>query len=94
MDTISKQFSGYNNGYQFWQDNEATYGFEEAFRICGRYLEMQMKQELSQGEREFCRGVYADMHEAATYRYKELPARLVYPYDFKTASDRAEVDYY
>jgi len=53
---------------------------------------MQSRSELSANEKQFCRGIFAAMYEAAAGTIN--PRKLVYPYDFKTANNRSEVPYY
>jgi hypothetical protein len=88
MDSINKPFSGYANGTDAWRDNVLSYGIDEAITINRRYLDMQLKFEVSDDEKQFCREIFAAMYEATAN--KVVPAKLVYPYDFKTANDRWE----
>ena len=92
MDLNNKPNNGYNSGYDFWRDNALLYGADEAIGICSRYLDMQVKSELSDDERQFCREVFAAVYEATAS--KVVPHKLVYPYDFKTANDRMETSYF
>ena len=92
MDSTSKPFSGHDTSYDFWRDNAASYGIDEAVIICNRYLDMNLKREHSDDESRFCREIFAAMYEATAD--KVIPGRLVYPYDFKIASDRWETSYY
>ena len=92
MNTISKPFNGYDTGADFWQDNAVSYGNDEAVIICSNYLDMNLKREHSDDERQFCREIFAAMYEATMGIV--IPAKLVYPYDFKTANDRKETSYY
>jgi len=88
MDSNNKPINGYNSGADFWRDNAVSYGTDEAVVICSRYLDMDMRRELSDDERRFCREIFAAMYEDMA---KEIVlAKLVYPYDLKTANDRAE----
>lgn len=88
-----KPFDGYNSGMEFWRDNAASYGTDEAAAICTRYFQTHLKRKLSKDERQFCREVFAAMYEALAD--KIIPSRLVYPYDFKTAADeRWESSFY
>jgi hypothetical protein len=82
----------YADGAHFWRDTAASHGLEEAFGICGRYLEMQMKLEHSKDERQFCREMFAAMHEASVQAAD--PAKIVYPYPFEKADEREEVSHY
>ena len=92
MDTYSKPFSDYSSGTDFWHDNAVSHGIDESIIICGNYLDMNLKRELSDDERQFCRELFAAMYEAAAGNV--VPSKLVYPYDFKTANGRAETSCY
>ena len=82
----------YETGAEFFNSVSASHGTEEALVLCGRYLETQMKLEQPDAEKQFCRELFAAMHEAAVERTD--PAKLVYPYDFQKANDRVETSYY
>ena len=84
--------AGYKSGADFFRDTAVSHGTGEALSICGRYLETQMKIEQPNDEKQFCRELFAAMHEAAAERTD--PAKLVYPYDFEKANDRVETSYY
>lgn len=92
IDANNKQFNNYNTEADFWRDNAVIYGTNEAIIICGNYLDTQLKDELSDDEKQFCREIFAAMYESTAD--KVFAAKLVYPYDFKTANDRAETSYY
>ena len=92
MDTNSKPFSGYDTGYDFWRDNAVSYGIDEAIIISNNYLDMNLKSEHSDDERQFCREIFAAVYEATVDR--DDPTKIVYPYDFKEANERGEVDDY
>jgi hypothetical protein len=87
-----KPFNRYDTGTDFWRDNVAKYGIDEAVVICHRYLDMNLKREHTDRERQFCREVFVAMYEGTAD--KVVPTKLVYPYDFKTAHDRAETSYF
>ena len=82
----------YETGADFFHDISVGHGTEEALVLCGRYLETQMKLEQPDDEHQFCRELFAAMHEKAAERTD--PAKLVYPYDFKKADDRIETSYF
>jgi hypothetical protein len=92
MDSNNKPFSDYDNGADFWRDNAVSYGIDKSTVICGNYLDMNLKREHSDDERQFCREIFAAMYEATSCNV--VPANLVYPYDFKTAGARVETFYY
>ena len=56
------------------------------------YLDMQVKREHSDDEKQFCRKIFAEMYKATAGTINS--AKLVYPYDFKTSNDRAETPYF
>ena len=82
----------YETGADFFRNTAVSHGTEAALGICGRYLETQLKLEQPKEEMQFCRELFAAMHEAAVERTD--PAKLVYPYDFQKANDRVETSYY
>ena len=82
----------YATGVDFWRDTAASYGMEEAFGICGRYLGTQLGHEQPKDEHQFCRELFTAMCEDPA-RLTD-PAKLVYLYDFQKANDRAEASHY
>ena len=82
----------YKTGAEFWRDTAAKYGLEEADGICGRYLATQLKLNQPEDERQFCRELFAAMHEDLAGRAD--PEKLVYPYSFEKATERTEASYY
>jgi hypothetical protein len=84
--------NNYTTGGEFWRDNAVKYGIDEAAVICNNYLSMQLQYELPYAEKQFCRQIFTAMYEATAD--KVCFAKLVYPYDFKTANDRSETSYY
>ena len=92
MDYSSKPFNDYDTGYEFWHDNVTRYGINKAIGICRRYLDMQVKSELSDDEKGFCLEVFKAVYEATAD--KVIPSKLVYPYSFETANDRMETSYF
>ena len=92
MESNSKPFAGYYYGYDFWNDTAITHGVDEAIRICGTYLDMQLKTELSDDEVNFCRDMFGVMYDESSE--KIITSRLYYPYDVNTAQDRGETAYY
>ena len=84
--------NNYNSGYDFWRDNLLKYGIDEAAGICGRYLDMQVKSELPEIERQFCLEAFRAMYDATAS--KIIPEKLVYSYDFEKANERAETSYF
>ena len=82
----------YKTGADFWRDTAVRFGIEEAFGICGRYLGTQLKSELPDDEKQFCREPFTAMYEATAG--KADPAKLVYPYDFQRADERLEASFY
>lgn len=92
METNERPFSGYDDGMDFWNDTVLNNGVDEAISTCGIYLDMRLKMELSDDELNFCRDMFEAMYESTAERI--IPSRFYYPYDFKTAGDRAEAAYY
>jgi hypothetical protein len=88
----NNQFTGYNDGSEMWRDNVSSNGIDEAIIISRNYLDMNLKREHSEEERQFCCELFAAMHEATASRIE--PSKLVYPYDFKTADERIEAHCY
>ena len=82
----------YKNGADFWRDTAAKHGLQEADGICGRYLSMQSHKKQTDEEKQFCRELFAAMHEDVARRAD--PAKLVYPYSFEKADERLETSYY
>ena len=82
----------YDSGADFWRDNVMRYDADEAAIICKNYINVNLKCEHSDDERDFCREVFAAMYEATANKVN--PTKLVYPYDFKTAGDRMETSYF
>ena len=82
----------YETGADFFRDTAVSHGTDEALGICGRYLATQLGNEQSREEHQFCRELFTAIHEAAAQHTD--PAKLVYPYDFQKASDRAEASFY
>ena len=89
---MEKQFNDYANGAVFWRDNAASYGVDEALKISRSYLELNLKREHSNDERQFCREIFYAIYEVIAA--KTDPARIVYPYSFQMANDRLETSYY
>lgn len=92
MEPNEKPFSGYDDGSDFWSDTVLSHGIGEAISICGIYLDMQLKMELSDNELNFCRDMFEAMYESTAEMI--IPSRCYYPYDFKTANKRGETVYY
>jgi len=92
MDSNNKPFNGYASGADAWCDNATSYGIDEAIIISRNYLNMNLKRKHSDDERQHCRELFAAMYEATANTL--VPAKIVYPYDFKTANNRFETSYY
>jgi hypothetical protein len=92
MLTSGKPFSGYDSGADFWRDNAVSYGIDEAAVICGRYLEMRLKTEVSDSEKQFCRELFTAMYEAAANKRKTI--KPVYPYTLQEANERGQTSRY
>ena len=92
MDYTAKPFSGYNTGADFWRDNAISYGIDEAVIICRNYIDLNLKREHPDDERQFCREIFVAMYEATAN--KIVPNRIVYPYDFETSNNRMETSYF
>lgn len=58
MEYNEKPYNSYNSGTEFWRDNAISYSIEKAVIICKNYLNMQLKSEISDDERQFCREVF------------------------------------
>lgn len=81
----------YDTGAEFWRDTAASYGLEEAAVIGTNYLAAQIHTE-DDSERQFCRELFAAMHEDTAGRAD--PGRIVYPYSFVHAKERLEESAY
>jgi hypothetical protein len=94
IDSVKKieQEIHYDTGVDMWRDAARSHGIDEATVICNRYLKMQLKQEIPESETTFCRELFGAMFEAISKQSSS--ARLVYPYDFQKANDRAEASHY
>jgi hypothetical protein len=92
MLTSGRPFSGYDSGADFWYDNAVNYGMDEAAVICGSYLDMQLKADISDSERQFCRELFTAMYDAASE--KTAVNKPVYAYDFQEANERGESSNY
>jgi len=94
MDIDNKPFSCYGTGtgIEFWRNNVTSYGIDEAVVICSNHINENLKRELSEDERRFCREMFKAMYEATAN--KIVPSKLVYPYNFKTANERVETSYF
>ena len=79
-------------GAEFWRDISVGHGRDEAQGIFERYLDTQLQTKLPEGEVRFCRELFTAMYEDSLQSVN--PAKLVYPYDFKTADDRTEASLY
>jgi hypothetical protein len=77
---------------EMWRETAANHGLDEALVICGRYIDMNLKRELSENEQQFCRELFGAMYEATAVKLD--PAKLVYPYDFKEADERGAANVY
>jgi hypothetical protein len=82
----------YVSGADFWRDTAVRHGLPEALVIGANYINTQLKQELPKDEKQFCRELFAAMHEAAAVT-ADL-SRPVYPYPFETAVERGESRHY
>lgn len=82
----------YETGADFWRDTAAKYGLQEADGICGRYLSMQCHLKQTEEEKQFCRELFAAMHE--DFAGRADPAKLLYPYLFEKANERLEASHY
>lgn len=92
MNCSDKPFKGYNSGADMWHDNVLSYGIDEAVIIGGNYLALNLKREHSSDERQFCRELFEAIYEDVAGKIDS--AKLVYPYDIKTANERMEASYY
>ncbi len=82
----------YKNGADFWRDTAAKHGLQEADGICGRYLSVRSQRKQTDEEKQFCRELFAAMHEDVAAHADS--AKLLYPYTFKKATERLETSYY
>lgn len=82
----------YKDGANFWRDHASRFGLEEAVGICGRYLDTQLRVEISPVEKAFCGELFAAAYEAAASRSN--PAWAIYPLPMKAATQRGEIDAY
>jgi hypothetical protein len=92
MDINNKPFDGYSTGADAWRDYVMRYGIDEAVVICGNYINMTLKRKQSDAEKQYCRELFTAMYEATAGKID--PDKLVYPYNFKTANERSETQYY
>ena len=92
MQPNDKLFSCYNTGSEMWQDNVLSYGIDKTINIIRSYLDFNLKHEHSDEEGQFCREAFAAMFYATANRV--VPSKLIYPYDYETACERTEADYY
>jgi hypothetical protein len=79
-------------GADFWRDTAVKHGLQEADGICGRYLSMQAAAKQPEEEMQFCRELFAAMHEDVAGLTD--PAKLIYPYTIDEANKRLETSYY
>ena len=89
---FNKPFSKYNNGEEMWRDTFLRYGTKEATNVCGNYLEMNLKREQSENEKDFSRELFSAMYGATAH--KPNPIKIVYPYTLEEADRRCESSYY
>jgi hypothetical protein len=82
----------YNNGLEMWRYNASSFGIDEAIIISHSYLELNLKREHPDEERQLCRELFFATHDATANRVN--PNNLVYPYDLITANERTEKSYY
>ena len=68
MNYENKPFSGYDSGADAWRDNAVSYGIDEAIIITRNYLDMNLKREHSDDERQHCRELFAAMYETTADR--------------------------
>lgn len=92
MNHDDKQFSACETGADFWRDTALNHGADEAVAICGDYLDMNLKREHTDDERQFCRGLFSAMYEAAAGRADT--AKILYPYSFEESDKRLEASHY
>lgn len=53
----------FENGKQFWRDTKENHGFDNAWKICRNYIDMQIREMAHDGEEmSFCEGCYEEMH--------------------------------
>ena len=92
-DAPARGSSLYETGADFWRDlKETNVSLKAAYKTGGNYIAAQLQREQPPDEHQFCRELFTAMQtdEArVTDRVK-----LVYPYDYKTADDRAETPHY
>ena len=86
------KMNNYNNGGEMWRDNATSYGIDEAISFSRSYLDLNLKREHSDEESQFTLEMFSAMYYATKDRI--VPIKLVYPYDFETASKREESSYY
>jgi len=92
MQPNEKPFEGYKNGEEAWYGNVLSYGIDEAIIITRSYLDMNLKRKHSLDEGQFCKELFSAFFFATTDRID--PQKLVYPYEYKTAYERTEAEYY
>ena len=82
----------FKDGADFSRDHASRLGLEDAVGICGRYLDTQLRREISPVEKAFCGELFAAAYEAAASLPN--PAWAIYPHTFKEAGERGELDAY
>ena len=82
----------YNTGAVFWRDTAFNHGIDEAIDICIRYFSIQLKTEISDDEKQFCRDLFNTMYEATANNI--CLRKIVYPYPFEEAHKNIEASYY
>ena len=87
-----KPVLGYTDGSEMWRDNAVSYGIDEAINISHSYLDLNLKREHSEEERQLCSEMFTAMYFATVDRVN--PNKLIYPFDLETANKRTESSYY
>jgi len=91
MNNIEK-VNYYDAGTEFWRDTLLRYGIDEGLAVCINYLSMQLKIEMPDDERHFCRGLFTAAYEATAGNV--CAKKIVYPYPYEEAYKNTEASYY
>ncbi|MDR1702582.1 MAG: DUF3849 domain-containing protein, partial [Sporomusaceae bacterium] len=88
MKFVNKPFK---DGAEAWNDYVMSYGIDEALLICNNYLDLNLKREHGEDERNFTREIFQSMYETALAK---APIKILYPYPFEQAEQFWETYYY
>ena len=84
--------TGRNNIIGILRDSADAYGVDEIVDVCAKYFYSNLKRQLSDEERRFCRELFGAMYYASTNNIE--PSKLVYPLSLTVANERLESRYF